>query len=244
MSETYKSRAIVLHTIKYGDNGHIVHLYTEALGRRSYYVGGLRNGRLTVGRNKIALQPLTVVDIVGYPGQRSDLHRLREASTPYLLASLPFDVRKSAIALFMAETVYRIVREEGPNPLFFDFFEGAIKALDEATDGVANFHIYFLLEMTRFMGYYPSDNYSPGAFFDLSRGEFVVIKPHDPDVYMDRRESEILASFIGRSLGEVLCIAMGRAERVALLGGLIRFLSYHHDSAYKISSIKILGEIF
>ncbi len=244
MSETYKSRAIVLHTIKYGDSGHIVHLYTEALGRRSYYVGGLRNGRLTVGRNKIALQPLTVVDIVGYPGQRSDLHRLREASSPYLLVSLVSDVRKSAIALFMAETVYRIVREEGPNPLFFDFFEGAIRALDEASAGVANFHIYFLLEMTRFMGYYPKANYSQGAFFDLSRGEFVVIKPQNPEVFVDRRESELLALFINRPMNEALGIPMGRAERVALLGGLIRFLSYHHDAAYKISSIKILGEIF
>ncbi len=58
MSETYKSRAIVLHTIKYGDNGHIVHLYTEALGVVAAIMCGLRNGRLSVGRNKIALQPL------------------------------------------------------------------------------------------------------------------------------------------------------------------------------------------
>lgn len=244
MSETYKSRAIVLHTIKYGDRGHIVHLYTEALGRRSYYVGGLRNGRLTVGRSKIALQPLSIIDIVGYEGTRSDLHRIREATSPYLLTRLIFDIRKSAIALFIAEVVYRMVREEAANPLFFDFFEGAVKALDQAEGNIANFHIFFLLEMTRFMGYYPADNYTEDGFFDLTKGEFVVIKPQNNDLFMDSRTSRLLSLFIGRSMSQALDIEMGRADRVSLLGRLIDFLAYHHDSAYKISSIKVLGEIF
>ena len=244
MGNTYKSRAIVLHTIKYGDSGHIVHLYTEALGRQSYYVNGLRNGRLSIGRNKIALQPLTVVDIVGYESSQGRMHRIREATTPYLLTSLIFDIRKSAIALFMAEVVSRIVREEEPNTLFFDFFEGSIKALDSRGEGFANFHIHFLLELTRFMGYYPADNYMAGGFFDIVKGEFVVIKPRREELFLEAGESRLLSRFIGTTLEEALSIEMGRGDRVALLNGLIRFLAYHHDAAYKIASIKVLGEIF
>ena len=47
-----------------------------------------------------------------------------------MLQSLPFDVRKSTIALFMAEVLYRLVKECEPNQRLFDFVWGSVAALD------------------------------------------------------------------------------------------------------------------
>lgn len=243
MENTYKTRGVVLHSFKYGDSGHIVHIYTEEFARVAYFVGGARSGRPVVGKNKVVLQPLSLVEIVGYKGSRSDLHRIREASNFGLSTGILFDVRKSAIALFIAEVVYRMVREDAPNPIFFDFLVGAIRRLDGAEEGVANFHIYFLLEMTRFLGYYPSSNYQDGCFFDITRGEFVVIKPQHPH-QIDQHDSQNLSKFTSLGLEEALGVPMSRSDRVSLLNSLVSFIGYHHDSAYKIASIKILGEIF
>ena len=43
--KTYKARGIVLNSLKYGDSAMVVHLLTDALGRQSYMVQGVRSSR-------------------------------------------------------------------------------------------------------------------------------------------------------------------------------------------------------
>ena len=62
--KTYKGRGVVLHTLKYGDSSMVVYLLTDAGGRRSYMVQGVRsrNGR----GSKLALfQPMFPVEFEG-----------------------------------------------------------------------------------------------------------------------------------------------------------------------------------
>ncbi|WP_333588546.1 DNA repair protein RecO, partial [Alistipes finegoldii] len=107
--KTYKGRGVVLHTLKYGDSSMVVYLLTDAGGRRSYMVQGVRsrNGR----GSKLALfQPMFPVEFEGLESPRQQMHRFKEVRGGFVLQSLPFDVRKSTMALFMAEVLYRLVR--------------------------------------------------------------------------------------------------------------------------------------
>lgn len=241
--ENYKTRGIVLHSVRYGDTGHIVYMYTERFARQAFYVTGNRGGRPVIGKSRILLEPLTVIDFVGYKSLKGEMHRIREATNSFLFSGIVFDIRKSSIALFMAEVIYRIVREDAPNPLFFDFLLQCVKTLNAIEEGTANFHIYFLVQLTRFLGFYPANNYMEYSFFDIRRGEFVMLKPQH-SFFIPQEESRLLGLFLNSNVDTLGAIRISRALRVSLLNSLIAFIGYHHDAAYRIGSIKILGELF
>ncbi|MDE5638030.1 MAG: DNA repair protein RecO, partial [Alistipes sp.] len=146
----YKSRGIVLHTLKYGESGMVVYMLTDTGGRRTYMVQGVRSSH---GRgSKMALfQPMFALEYEGLESPKMEMHRFREVHSAMVLRSLPFDVRKSTIALFMAEVLYRLVRESEPNGALFDFVWGSVEALDRMTEGVANFHLWFLANLSRLL---------------------------------------------------------------------------------------------
>ena len=126
---TYKARGIVLHTIKYGDTGLVACMLTDVGGRLSYMVQGVRSSR-GHGNKAALLQPMFPVAFEGYTSPKAEMHRFRELRAAVPLRSLPFDVRKSTIALFMAEMLYRLVREVEANSPLFDFVWEAVCDLD------------------------------------------------------------------------------------------------------------------
>ena len=174
--KTYKARGIVLNSLKYGDSAMVVHLLTDALGRQSYMVQGVRSSR---GRgSKLALfQPMFALEFEGLTSSRQQMHRFREVQSGIVLQRMPFDVRRSTIALFMAEVLYRLVKESEPDSQLFDFVWESIGALDSMEEGVANFHLWFLVNLSRFLGFYPGNEYMPGAWFDACEGSYTVQKP-------------------------------------------------------------------
>ena len=141
----YKARGIVLNTMKYGDSGVIVHILTDVAGRRGYMVQGLGKGKSGSKGKGALFQPMFLVDFVGLEGSKMQLDRMREASLAEPLQSIPFDVRKSTIALFMAEVLYKLVREVEPNSPLFEFVYNAVVALDNMEEGVHNFHLWFMV---------------------------------------------------------------------------------------------------
>ena len=150
--KSYKGRGIVLHTLKYGDSSMVAFLLTDVGGRRSYMVQGVRSHS---GRgSKLALfQPMFPLEFEGLSSPRQQMDRFREVRAGFPLQSVPFDVRKSTMALFMAEVLYRLVRESEPNAALFDFAWNSTAALDALDTGVANFHLWFLSQLSCLLGF-------------------------------------------------------------------------------------------
>ena len=167
--KTYKGRGIVLHTLKYGDSSMVVYLLTDVGGRRTYMVQGVRS-RSGRGSKLALFQPMFPVEFEGLESSRQQMDRFKEVRAGFVLQSIPFDVRKSTMALFMAETLYRLVRESEPDAAFFDFVWGSAEALDAMRDGVANFHLWFLAHLSRLLGYAPGNEYLSGCWFDICEG--------------------------------------------------------------------------
>ena len=155
----------------------VVYLLTDTGGRRSYMVQGVRsrNGR----GSKLALfQPMFPVEFEGLESSRQQMHRFKEVQGGFVLQSLPFDVRKSTMALFMAEVLYRLVREyDEPNQALFDFVWNSVGALDSMDEGVANFHLWFLANLSRFLGFCPGNDYSADDWFDIREGLYTKTRP-------------------------------------------------------------------
>lgn len=240
--KSYKARGIVLNTVKYGDSSMVAQLLTDAGGRRSYMVQGIRSSR-GHGSKAALFQPMFAVEFEGLESPRMEMHRFKEVRSGIILRNLPFDVRKSTVALFMAEVLYRLVRESEPNEPLFEFVWGSVEALDLLEEGVANFHLWFLANLSRFLGFSPGNSYEHGAVFDMHEGLFTAVRPAHSAV-MDARNAEILRDLLEcdvRFLGE---IGLNRKQRVDFLDAMLAYYGYHLDAIHAVRSIKILQEIF
>ena len=241
--KSYKARGIVLHTLKYGDSGMVVYLLTDSGGRQSYMVQGVRSAR---GHgSKLALfQPMFAVEFEGLESSRMQMHRFREVRAGFALQSLPFDVRKSTMALFMAEVLYRLVRESEPNRPLFDFVWGSAEALDAMDDGVSNFHLWFLLRLSGFLGFLPNtEQYAEGAFFDLLDGVFVTRAPAHPHFLLPD-EASAFAWLMRMNTHNMSLFRFSRDERRAVLQHIIDYYRLHQPDLPEIRSLEVMQQLF
>lgn len=240
--KTYKGRGIVLHTLKYGDTSMVAYLLTDVGGRRNFMVQGVRS-RSGRGSKLALFQPMFPLEFEGLESPRQQMHRFGEVHAAYPLHTLPFDVRKSTISLFMAEVLYRLVRESEPNEALFDFVWGSVGALDVLDEGVANFHLWFLAQLSRLLGFSPGNDYTPGAWFDIREGLYTPSQPAHT-IFLDRPCALILRDLLEcdvRCLGE---IGLNRTQRTDFLNAMLVFLSYHLDAVNAVQSVHILREVF
>src|SRR5580698_284754 len=142
----YKTKGIVLRTVKYGETSIIVSVFTELFGIQSYLVNGVRvSSKKGPGKANL-FQPAAILDFIVYHNELKNLQRLREFKWEYLYQHLFFDVLKNSVALFMVELLQKCLKQPEPNPDLFHFAEDAFICLDESEESVvANFALFFAL---------------------------------------------------------------------------------------------------
>lgn len=148
----HKSRGIALNYIKYRDSSIICRIYTESFGLQSYVVNGVRSAK---SKGKIALfQPLTLLDLVVYHKETAHLHRISEVKCHIPYGSIPFEIKKSTIGIFLSEVLGKIVSEnEQDHQGQFSFVFDSLRTLDHMEGGYECFHIQFLLKLTYYLGF-------------------------------------------------------------------------------------------
>ncbi len=243
MQRRYKGRGVVLNTVKYGDSSMVAQLLTDCGGRQSFMVQGVRSAR---GRgSKLALfQPLFALEFEGVQPSRGELHRFGEVRSGITLRQTPFDLRRSTIALFIAEVLYRLVKESEPNEQLFNFVWGSIEALDILDEGVANFHLWFLSNLSRFLGFSPTNNYSKGCYFDIKEGCYTPIPPLHHTQFLSPENALILRDMTECDVNHLGEIGLNRHQRVSFLEALMSYYGYHLEAINTVKSISILIELF
>lgn len=220
----------------------VVHMLTDVGGRQSFIVQGVRSSR---GRgSKAALfQPLFALEFEGLSPTRGELHKFREVRSGITLRRTPFDIRRSTIALFIAEVLYRLVKESAPNEELFEMVWRSIEALDTMEEGVSNFHLWFLVQLSPLLGFTPMGEYRDGHYFDKVEGCFVsMIPPHG--AVMESGHSSLLYQFLNADAQQSAAIALNGERRGAFLEAVISYYNYHLDLINTVQSINILREIF
>lgn len=237
----HKTRGIVLHHIKYGDNSVIAYIYTEKSGRQAYLVKSVRGKKSKI---KISIfSPLTILDMNVSCNHKRELQFLNEAHAAVPLQGIPADIVKSMMALLISEVLYKSLREETPNQELFEFLVENILTLDKTTGSLQGFHIYFLLKLTKYLGFYPSDNYSDHTnFFDLAEGVFVNRMPEHP--YFLDREAALHFSGLIHSVKKNTVVSFPRQVRDELFSKLLQYYQVHLISLNEIKSYEVLKEVF
>ena len=212
----HKTRGIVLRYIKYRETSIITHIFTEEFGLQAYVVNGIRNKKAKL---KIALfQPPALLDLVVYHRPGADINRLSEVKNAYPYHSIPFDVKKSTICLFITEVLNKVVKEESQVESTFEFVFHSLLTLDNLVTNYENFHLQFLLKLTRYMG-----------FDALASREFMVLHPE-------------LSTLATSSFGSTLLLS--NAKRWELLQQVIQYFKSHVDTLGEIRSDKIIRDVF
>ncbi len=237
-----KLRGIVLHHINYGETSIILHLYTDHRGRISVIIPGARGKRKN---KKISLyHNLSLLDMEVYYKESRELQQIKEAKPIIPLTGLTSDPIKSTIALFLSEVLYRTLKEEEANPELFDFLENSVRYFEMTEEGLANFHLHTLVHLTRFLGFFPLNNFQDkGDCFDLRSGQF-SLNPPDPSNSLDPQTAKLLSKLINSSLVEANSIRLNHDIRNNLLSGLLKFYKMHLSGMGEIRSYGVLKEIF
>ena len=223
MDETIQG--IVLQSIRYGDTSLIVKVYTRNMGLRSYMVKGAFNHN---AKNRAALfQNLHLINYVeaGKPN-RSSLGYMKDVQLATVYQSIPFVMNKSAILMYISELLTKTLTEQEQNEALYDFISKSLLWLDLVHQDYANFPLFFTLELTRHLGFYPKANHEAGYCFDMMEGSFAHDLPIHP-YYFEAESATTLSKLLNVGIDEACHVPLNVIQRRALLDGLIIFMRLH-----------------
>ena len=238
-----KMTGIVLHVLKYNDTSNIVDIYTEQVGRASFLVKIPRSRKSNV-RN-VLFQPLAFVEIEADVRPVSSLHRIQEVKSLFPFRSLPYHPYKSSIGMFLAEFLYRALREEGENAALFAYLRHSILWLDECEGkSFANFHLVFLMRLSRFLGLYPNvDDYTDGCYFDMLNACFTPSFPMSGS-FLKPDEAGRIRLLLRMNYETMHLFGMSRVERNRCLTVINDYYRLHIPDFPVLKSIDVLKELF
>ena len=237
-----KTQAIVLHSLKYGESRLIVDMFTRSFGRQSFIISMPKSSKGKI--KKQFFQPLTIIEIETDIRPKIQLQKLSDVRLMSPFTSIPFEPDKLSISLFVAEFLYYALRSEQRNELLYDYLENSIMWLDGQHSRYSNFHLVFLLRLTRFLGFYPNlDDYIEGDYFDLRESEFVKNPPvHRDFLYPD--EAQKVQLMMRRDFPTMHLFRMSHDERNRLLEIAIKYYRLHLPDFPEMKSIEVLQALY
>lgn len=233
-----KTRGIVFRSVKYGETSVIADIYTEERGLHSFIAGGVRapKSRMAYG----LFQPMSVVELVSYfKDDGKALHRLKEVRACVPFSAIPFDLKRGAVALFMAEVCRKSIREEGGNRELFDYLLENLLWLDETQHPIANLHLHFLAGLSAFLGFQPQQEHEGAAYFDLKEGAYLTYPPVHPH-FLNETQTQQWQLLTELPVNNCHELPIARAERKALLQQLLRFYQFHVPDFGEVNTPGIL----
>lgn len=236
-----KTRGIVLHSTKYSDTASIVTIYTEQYGRSSFMVRGLNNKRSTT--KAAFFQPLTLVEIDMHHQPGKEIHTIRDIRIDIPLTSIAFDPVKNAIALFMSELLFRTIKHSTPDEQLFVFLYQSVEVLDCTHEIPANFHLVFMLRLSRFYGFEPNITDSNGSYFDLINGEFLNSRPLHAH-YLMGETADDFGKLAEIDYFNMSALTLSRTQRTQLLKALTEYFRLHVTGFHGLNSLEVLQRIF
>ncbi len=233
-----KTKAIVISAIKYQEKSLIVKCFTLSDGLKSYFVRDAFSSRKS--NQKIAyFQPLTILEIEAVHKNKGTLENFKEIKIATPFHSIHSDVVKSTIVMFLSEILHHSIHEEERNEALFTYLETALNWLDNHTE-MANFHLILLLEITKYLGFYPDVSDMDLKYFEMTEG---IFSPFHAVSSLTEHETNLFKKLIELKLDSDQK-TFHVIERQLLLKIMIDYYSFHLDGFKKPKSVAVLKEVF
>lgn len=237
----HSTRGIVLHTVNYSETSLIAKIYTEIFGLQSYLIKGIRKQKARI--RPVLFQHLSLVDLIVYHKEKSALQTIKEGQIAFPYKSVPFEIRKSSVALFINELLYKSIREEEPNRKLFDFIWDSCVFLDETTHSTNYFHLWFIVHLTAFLGFIPQMNYSErNKIFNMQEGVFQE-NPPGHEYFMDEGLSAFFYQLFMLPSEEGVVMNFPLEERNLMVEKILLFYRIHLSGFGGLQSHLILHTV-
>ena len=182
----YKSKGIVLRSIRYGEADRILDLYTQDIGLVSTIAKGIRRTKSRFGAR---LEPLSCVDFVAYQGRT--LHTVTQAEVLRSFHGVREDLARFEAAAGMVRTVRALSGGDEADRRVFNLLYHGLDSLEGRNSGFGTVEAAFGLKLSMLAGYAPQLDSCMGC-----------------DVVPEESEGQL---YFAPNLGGVLC-AECRAE--------------------------------
>lgn len=233
------TQAIVISTIKYGDTSLIATCYTKNCGIKTYMLKGVLKSR----KSKIKpayFQPLMQLNLIANHNNKGNLNSIRDIEVLHFYNSIYTDIKKQTIALFLSEVLHYSIREEEHNKSLYQYLETSFLWLD-THDDISNFHLLFLLNLTKFLGFYPEVNSRDNTYFDLLEGCFIN---HNKSNTVSGENLFQFKKLLGINFDVLHTINFNASNRQAILSILIQYFELHLGGFKKPKSLDVLKSVF
>jgi DNA repair protein RecO (recombination protein O) len=188
--------------------------------------------------------PLAILDLEVEHQNVRDIQRIKEAKTHIPLISILTDPVKSALGIFLAELASKVIREEQTNRLLFDFLLQSVLVLELTNVSPANFHIAFMICLSRLLGFYPdATGYQKGMYFDMRNGIFTMYKPAHIH-FLPPDESAIFFNLLRMSYENMQIFKFSGRERQTIIRRILEYYRLHLIDFPEIKSLEVLHDVF
>ena len=143
--------------------------------------------------------------------------------------------------MFLAEILSAVLREEEQNEGLFNYIETALQYLD-TEEHYSNFHLLFLLKLTRYLGFQPEQLHINYPYFNLESG---IFEETPSSMYtMSGQNLTLLKQLLGINFDALPSIKINAKQRQEFLNMLLYYFELHLDGFKKPKSLQVLNDVF
>lgn len=232
------TQGIILHNVKYADAKVISKIYTKDYGLLNLHIN--ISNKSKTGIRMALIQPLSQVELVFLLKENREVHQVTEIKPVYIYSNLSNNIIKLCIAQFINEVLYKCIKEESKNEELYEFISQIFQWLDLNHTGYYDLHLYVLFELTKYLGFYPTNNISSqDKYFDIREGRYESYSQSFP-LSMDEKQSVLFARLFTYNLTSEKLFT--KQERLSILECLIAYYKMHIPGLHEFKSFGVLQE--
>jgi len=227
------TKGITLHYYKYSENSVISKIFTEQFGIQSYLIKGIRSKNSKIKLN--LLQPLTLVQLEVSNKKKNNLQFIKEIKNCLPLGEIMKNINIRFVTLFMSEVLLKILTEKEKDKNLFNYIWGTVIKMNTDEKLNRNFPINFLLNLSKYLGFYPSKENTSFKFFNLESGEF-----------SNTKEYHSVGGELKNDFSKLILIENPKfyyKRRMEILELLISYFNLHHYNLKNLKSHEIIESL-
>lgn len=234
------TKAIVLRSYRYSEADLIAKCYTESNGLKSYLIRGVLKSKK--GKIKAAMfQPFSQLEVMARHKNKGTLEYIKEAKIEKINRSIRSNVKKSSIAIFLAEVIQNAVKEVEENQALYRFLENSIQWL-ETHEKFADFHLYFLVAFSKYLGIYPHKPQGGQVYFNSMEGHF---ENEETDQYsVGGTNCELLQTLMETDAEDLKTLKLNQETRQRFLVFILSYYEVQLQGFHQPKSMEVLNQLF
>lgn len=234
------TNAIVLSKLRYRDNDLIVKCYTQQFGVVSFLIRGVLKSKK--GNVKTAyFQLLSQLQLVIIYKNSRSLQAIKEVRLNHLYTSLHTNVIKSSVVMFLSEVLSSILQEEEQNETLYSYIETTLLWFDTHSE-CSNFHLLFLLNLTKYLGFYPEEINYESQYFNLRDGKFE--NKDYGKISIHGENLTLLKTLLGTTFDALNTVKINAKQRQSFLSMILLYFELHLGSFKTPKSLQVFNQVF